>query len=66
MTTEPRTVQATVREWSAETGGTALLDNGEVVALPASLEGSPFRLLRSGQRVRLALVDGVSTALDLP
>ena len=48
-----KVVQATVRDWSPETGGTALLDDGQVVPLPASLEGSPFRLLRSGQRVRL-------------
>ena len=59
-------VQATVRDWSPETGGTALLDDGQVVGLPASLVGTPFRLLRSGQRVQLKLVDGVGTELDLP
>jgi hypothetical protein len=59
-------VQATVQEWSPVTGGTALLDDGQVVTLPASLVGSPFRLLRSGQRVRLRLAHGIGSELDLP
>lgn len=61
-----KVVQATVQDWSPATGGAALLDDGQVVSLPASLAGSPFRLLRSGQRVRLSLRDGVGTELDLP
>ncbi len=62
-----RVLQATVRDWSAEAGGTAMLDDGEIVPLPSSLVGSPFRLLRSGQRVRLTCdEDGGVTELDLP
>ena len=60
-------VQATVRDWDAVTGGSALRDDGELVALPPEcLRGSVFRFLRLGQRVRLTLDDGVVVAVDLP
>ena len=59
-------LQATVRAWDPEQGGSALLDVGTVVALPAeALRGSVFRLLRTGQRVRLEFTDGVVTAVGL-
>lgn len=59
--------QATVRTWDAELGGTAFRDDGTVVVLPPeSLQGSPFRFLRPGQRVALTVADGVVVSLDLP
>ncbi len=46
--------QATVRGWVPDTGGSAYLHDGKVVFLPPScLKQSPFRFLRSGQRVVL-------------
>lgn len=46
--------QATVRLWEEGVGGSAYLDDGSVVALPPeALQGSAFRFLRAGQRVRL-------------
>ena len=58
--------QATVRTW-AESGGTAFLDDGAVVDLPAAaLAAGPFRLLRPGQRVRLRLEEGVVVSVELP
>jgi 2-phospho-L-lactate/phosphoenolpyruvate guanylyltransferase len=48
-------VQATVREFDAETrGGEVLLDDGTVKTFDAAaFDRSGLRLLRSGQRVRL-------------
>ncbi len=60
-------VQATVKDWDAATGGSALLDDGKLVALPPDcLQDSVFRFLRLGQRVRLTLEDSVVVAVDLP
>jgi hypothetical protein len=60
-------MQATVRDWSAEHGGSASLDDGTVLVLPvSSLAGGPFRLLRSGQRVQLVLDGGVVLRVELP
>ena len=63
--------QATVIEWSPETGGSAWWDDGQRVILPPEcLQDSVFRFLRSGQRVRLQLVDvgsgPVVVRVDLP
>lgn len=59
--------QATVRTWDDGSGGSVFLDDGTVVPVPReALEGSVFRFLRPGQRVRLELVDGVVTGVDLP
>jgi len=59
-------LQATVKEWS-DRGGSAYLDDGTVVALPAySLAGGPFRFLRLGQRVRLTMDDEVVRSVELP
>ena len=56
-----------MRDWDATSGGTALLDDGTVVALPPDcLRGSVFRFLRLGQRVRLQVEDGLVTGVDLP
>ena len=57
--------QATVITWDAETGGSAFLDDGTTVLLPPeALQGSAFRFLRSGQRVRLVATHPVR--VDLP
>lgn len=62
-----RTVQATVRSWETEVGGSVLLDDGSVVLLPPEcLQGSVFRFLRLGQRVRLTVEDDVVVAVGLP
>ena len=60
--------QATIRSWDAEAGATAFLDDGTVVEVPLeALQGSVFRFLRPGQRVRLELGDsGVVIAVGLP
>jgi hypothetical protein len=59
--------QATVRSWDDSTGGSAFLDDGTVIEIPRdALQGSVFRFLRSGQRVRLVLDGGVVVAVDLP
>jgi hypothetical protein len=59
--------QATVRDWDADSGGSALLDDGTVVALPPDcLAGSVFRFLRLGQRVRLVVQDGRVVRVELP
>ncbi|MGB8649578.1 MAG: hypothetical protein WCD35_02840 [Mycobacteriales bacterium] len=59
--------QATVREWDPARGGSAFLDDGTVVVLPPEcLQGSRFRFLRLGQRVRLVLDEGVVVRVDLP
>lgn len=60
-------VQATVKEWVPGTGGSAFLDDGTVLVLPAEcLQDSAFRFLRLGQRVRLELTDGLVVAVALP
>lgn len=59
--------QATVRDWDRERGGSAFLDDGTVVVLPADcLQGSVFRFLRLGQRVALELERDVVVGVDLP
>ena len=64
---ERQPVQATVQDWQPGLGGTALRDDGTRVALPPTcLLGSDFRLLRSGQRVRLSTREGVVVRVDLP
>ena len=58
--------QATVRTWDAD-GGSAFLDDGTVVDIPReALQGSVFRFLRQGQRVRLEVADDVVVAVALP
>jgi hypothetical protein len=60
-------MQATVRTWDPENGGSAFRDDGSVVDIPReALQGSVFRFLRPGQRVRLELADGVVVAVGLP
>jgi hypothetical protein len=60
-------MQATVRDWNPEKGGSAFLDDGAVVALPPEcLRGSPFRFLRLGQRVQLTVQDDRVVAVGLP
>ena len=59
--------QATVRTWDPDVGGSALLDDGSVIELPAgALQGSVFRFVRPGQRVRLEVEDGVVVVVALP
>jgi hypothetical protein len=59
--------QATVRDWDPDRGGSAYLDDGTVVDLPpSSLEGSAFRFLRLGQRVRLVFSDDRVARVELP
>ena len=59
--------QATVCDWDATAGGTALRDDGTVVVLPPDcLRGSPFRFLRSGQRVQLHGTAATVERVDLP
>jgi len=61
------TGQATVRDWRAGSGGSALRDDGTVVTLPPEcLQDSAFRFLRSGQRVQLHVRDGFVIRVDLP
>jgi 2-phospho-L-lactate guanylyltransferase len=57
---------ATVRTWG-DGGGSAFADDGTVLELGAeSLQGSGFRFVRVGQRVRVASAPGGSTRLSLP
>lgn len=59
--------QATVRSWDPTDGGSALLDDGTLVELPAEcLQGSEFRFLRPGQRVALTTESGRVRAVHLP
>ena len=61
------TVAVTVRTWDRSAGGTAFLDDGTVLRLPLEcLQGSVFRFLRPGQRVRVTLQDGVVASVSLP
>lgn len=63
-------VVGTVRTWDPDLGGSAFRDDGTVVPLPPEcLQGSVFRFLRSGQRVRLRLSDdaaAAAVAVELP
>ncbi|HEX5493663.1 MAG TPA: hypothetical protein VFX70_03690 [Mycobacteriales bacterium] len=54
------TVQATVRAFDPATGtGSVLLDDGREIGFDrAAFAAGGMRLLRSGQRVRLDIVDG--------
>jgi 2-phospho-L-lactate guanylyltransferase len=57
---------ATVRSWD-ESGGSAFADDGSVLPLAAdSLQGSGFRFVRVGQRVRVASALDGATRLALP
>lgn len=57
--------QATVVTWDPEVGGSAFLDDGAVIELPAdALHGSAFRFVRAGQRVLVVSTDPVR--VDLP
>jgi hypothetical protein len=61
-------MQGTVRSYVADTrSGSVFLDDGTVLEFgAAALAGSPLRLLRPGQRVRLALDgSGAVAALTL-
>jgi cold shock CspA family protein len=61
-------MQATVRTFSPATrSGSLLLDDGtEVPFDAAAFEAGGFRLLRSGQRVRIVLEDTRVTRVGLP
>jgi hypothetical protein len=62
--TASRGPSATVQVWDPATGGSALLDDGSVVFLPPEcLQGSVFRFLRPGQRIRLTRDDALTVAL---
>lgn len=57
---------ATTRTWES-TGGTAFDHDGNILPLAAdALQGSGFRFLRVGQRVRLATAPDGSTRVALP
>ena len=57
---------ATVRTWSAD-GGSAFGADGEVLPLGSdALQGSGFRFVRVGQRVRLATAPDGTTRVALP
>ena len=59
--------QATIRSWDADAGATAFLDDGTVVEISReALQGSVFRFLRPGQRVRLERVEGRVVGVGLP
>lgn len=61
-------MQATVRGYDpAARSGSVFLDDGQVVPFSAAaLDGSGLRLLRRGQRVRIARDgDGIITAITL-
>jgi hypothetical protein len=59
--------QATIRSWDPDAGGSAFLDDGSLVEIPReALQGSVFRLLRPGQRVRLDVEDEVVVSVALP
>ncbi|GAA2265403.1 hypothetical protein GCM10010149_01820 [Nonomuraea roseoviolacea subsp. roseoviolacea] len=53
-------MQATVRTFDEVTrSGTVFLDDGTVLSFGThAFDAGPLRLLRSGQRVRLAMTDG--------
>ncbi len=56
----------TVRQWDVS-GGSAFADDGAILPLaPDALQGSGFRFLRVGQRVRIATAPSGETRLSLP
>jgi cold shock CspA family protein len=56
-----------MRTWDPDVGGSAFRDDGSLVEIPReALQGSVFRLLRPGQRVKLEVEDGVVVAVALP
>ncbi|SEM71847.1 hypothetical protein [Nonomuraea pusilla] len=60
-------MQATVRSFDQATrSGTVFLDDGTVLAFgAAAFDAGPLRLLRSGQRVNLAVSEGEITYVTL-
>jgi CspA family cold shock protein len=57
-------MQGVVKAYDAATGIGSIVrddDRSEVLLKPGSLDGSMFRLLRQGQRVRFDLNDGDDT-----
>jgi cold shock CspA family protein len=60
-------MQATVSAYDPDSrSGRVLLDDGVEMPFPGSaLDGSGLRLLRPGQRVRIAVEDGAVTALQV-
>ncbi|MFC4533634.1 hypothetical protein [Sphaerisporangium dianthi] len=60
-------MQATVRIFDPDTrSGSVFLDDGtEIPFGAAAFDAGPLRLLRSGQRVNIALTDGLITAITL-
>jgi hypothetical protein len=60
-------VQATVRSFDEATrSGTVFLDDGTVVEFgTAAFDAGPLRLLRTGQRVNLAMTDERITYITL-
>lgn len=60
-------VQATVRSFDEATrSGTVFLDDGTVLAFgTAAFDAGPLRLLRTGQRVNLAMTGGEITYVTL-
>ncbi|GGP00835.1 hypothetical protein LDL08_02840 [Nonomuraea glycinis] len=60
-------MQATVRSFDETTrSGSVFLDDGTVLAFPThAFDAGPLRLLRTGQRVNLALADGEITYVTL-
>ncbi|HLU71500.1 MAG TPA: hypothetical protein VKZ82_04935 [Nonomuraea sp.] len=60
-------MQATVRSFDTDTrSGTVFLDDGTVLAFPArAFDAGPLRLLRTGQRVNIAVEDGEITYITL-
>ncbi|MER7502960.1 hypothetical protein AB0L05_18905 [Nonomuraea pusilla] len=60
-------MQATVRSFDQATrSGTVFLDDGTVLAFgAAAFDAGPLRLLRTGQRVNLAVSEGEITYVTL-
>ncbi|MFI6387645.1 hypothetical protein ACIBHY_27585 [Nonomuraea sp. NPDC050547] len=60
-------MQATVRTYDPATrSGTVFLDDGTVLGFPTrAFDAGPLLLLRSGQRVNLAVADGEVTFITL-
>ena len=57
-------VPATVRAWGDQRE--VVLDDGHVLTVAAQVPLEGFRSLRTGQRVRLRMTDGVITAITWP
>ncbi|MFG1945100.1 hypothetical protein [Nonomuraea sp. NPDC048826] len=60
-------MQATVRSFDTGTrSGTVFLDDGTVLPFPThAFDAGPLRLLRTGQRVNIAVADGEITFITL-